>query len=174
MVDVSILQDDSNYPLVSESLKRQVDIVEDSGVKPEILNFFHGRRIALRRIPNDDGPGRFVPGRGIELNPEAFPPEEPILLHELLHAYHALVLPNGFENEDVLGFYRNAVNGRLYPPRKRGDKYVLSNVKEFFAVTASLYLWGRIDRQPYTRENLQNSQPHYYNWLAEQFGVQNK
>jgi hypothetical protein len=64
-----------------------------------------------------------------------------------LHAYHYRVLPNAFENADVLRFYDRAKENALYPE----DSYVLKNVREFFAVTASLYLWGNVDRPPHTR-----------------------
>ena len=44
-------------------------------------------------------------------------------------------------------------------------------VQEFFAVTASLYLWGNVDRPPNTREKLKAAQPVYYAWLGQLFGV---
>jgi hypothetical protein len=43
---------------------------------------------------------------------------------------------------------------------------------EFFAVTASLYLWGNVDRPPNTRAVLRARQPVYYRWLGDEFGVQ--
>jgi hypothetical protein len=85
-----------------------------------------------------------------------------------LHAYHYRVLPNAFENADVLRFYDRAKENALYPE----DSYVLKNVREFFAVTASLYLWGNVDRPPHTRANLHDKQPVYYKWLGDLFGVQ--
>ncbi len=54
------------------------------------------------------------------------------------------VLPDGFGNADVEQFYERARDSGFYPP----DAYVLKNVQEFFAVTASLYLWGNVDRPP--------------------------
>jgi hypothetical protein len=47
----------------------------------------------------------------------------------------------------------------------------LKNVQEFFAVTASLYLWGNVDRPPHDRKTLHDKQPVYYQWLGDQFGV---
>jgi hypothetical protein len=44
-------------------------------------------------------------------------------------------------------------------------------VQEFFAVTASLYLWGNVDCETHTREKLKAKQPIYYAWLGELFGV---
>ena len=59
------------------------------------------------------------------------PPEKPVLLHELLHAYHFRVLPGALQNPDLLRFYGIARQNELYPP----DAYVLKNVQEYFAVT---------------------------------------
>jgi hypothetical protein len=56
-------------------------------------------------------------------------PEKPVLLHELLHAYHFRVLPGAMQNPDVQRLYDNARQGELFPP----DAYVLKNVQEFFA-----------------------------------------
>jgi len=96
------------------------------------------------------------------------PPEQPVVLHELLHAYHFHMLPGGFHNPDVLRYYQNAIRGQRYKP----GAYVLKNPLEFFAVTASLYLWGHVDREPFTRENLREQQPIYYAWLGALFGVE--
>jgi len=93
--------------------------------------------------------------------------DNPILLHELLHALHYLYLPDRGRNPDVLRFYQNAQKGQVYP----ANEYVMSNVGEFFAVTASLYLWGKVARSPNNRETLRAKQPYYYAWLGELFGV---
>jgi len=49
---------------------------------------------------------------------------------------------------------------------------VLTNNREFFAVTASLYLWGYVARPPNNRETLRLKQPYYYDWLGKLFGVE--
>jgi hypothetical protein len=58
--------------------------------------------------------------------------------------------------------------GRLY----KSGAYVTKDVQEYFAVTASLYLWGHVDRPPFTRDNLKGRQPDYYAWLGQLFGVE--
>ena len=70
-------------------------------------------------------------------------------------------------NTEILTYYERAQNVGAY----QADAYVLKNVQEFFAVTASLYLWGNVDRPPRTRANLKAAQPVYYAWLGQQFGV---
>ena len=66
-------------------------------------------------------------------------PRHPVLLHEMLHAYHAKIVPQGFGNT-AIKFYYDAAKG-LYP----ADAYVMKNEKEFFAVTASVFLSGKAD-----------------------------
>jgi hypothetical protein len=171
IVDVSAVQDAPNFAAIEDSLKHQIDIVADCGAKPEILEFFRGRRITLKRTSGNE-PGVFVANQGIYIDATPQPPEQPVLLHELLHAYQFLMLPGGFKNPDIERFYDNAIQGERYPATNKGDRYVLKNPQEFFAVTASLYLWGNVDRQPHTRQNLKDSQPYYYTWLGNLFGVQ--
>jgi hypothetical protein len=144
------------------AVEHQLDLVADSGVKPEILAFFRAQRMVVRPGARD----RFSRDGGIEIDTR-LAPQQPIVLHELLHAYHAFVLPQGARNPEVLEFYNQARTGGLYP----AGSYVLRNPMEFFAVTASLYLSGHVDRPPGNRETLRAAQPRYYAWLAQLFGV---
>jgi hypothetical protein len=166
-VDVSTIAGTPNYNAVIASVAHQIDIVADCGAKPEIIRFFQSQVIILAP-PTAQGPGHFSAKQpGITISNVALAPQKPILLHELLHAYHFHVLPGAFRNADVLTYYNRARRGRRYQP----DAYVLKNVQEFFAVTASLYLWGSVDRPPSTRERLKTAQPAYYAWLGQLFGA---
>ena len=152
---------------VMASLKHQIDIVADCGAKPDILRFFQSQVIAVKPGAGNGG-GHFVGALPeVAMDDEVHPPEQPVLLHEMLHAYHFHVLPGGFHNPQILQFYDNAVRGHRY----LADAYVLKDPLEFFAVTGSLYLSGHVDREPYTRENLRLRQPYYYAWLGALFGV---
>jgi hypothetical protein len=165
-VEMSAVQNAWNLAAIDSSVKHQIDIVADCGAKPEILAFFRSRLITLDPKIFGDG-GRFNEnGVAISSSPES--PEKPILLHEFLHAYHAQVMPMGVQNPDILLYYNRARNYQLYP----ANEYLLTNQKEFFAVTASLYLWGHVSREPFTRDKLKAQQPIYYAWLGRQFGVQ--
>ncbi len=144
------------------ALQHQLDVVADSGVRPEILAFFRAQHIAVVPGARD----RFSRNGGIEVDTR-LPPQQPIVLHELLHAYQAFVMPQGARNPDILDFYNEARDHGLYP----AGSYVLVNPMEFFAVTGSLYLSGHVDRPPGTRENLRAKQPRYYAWLGQLFGV---
>ena len=158
-VDAAAIERDAN---ARSAVEHQLDIVADSGVRPEILAFFRAQHMLVRPGARD----HFSRDGGIEIDTR-LPAQQPIVLHELLHAYHAFVLPQGARNPEVLEFYNQARNGGLYP----AGSYVLRNPMEFFAVTASLYLSGHVDRPPGNRETLRAAQPRYYAWLAQLFGV---
>src|SRR5216683_832949 len=93
--------------------------------------------------------------------------EDPVMLHEFLHAYHGKLMPNGFENKGIKGFYAYAKAKDLLPK----ETYALKNDKEFFAVTASIFLAGKDSvHEPKTRANLKEKMPDYYKYLVEMFG----
>lgn len=167
-VNTSAAQDVPNFKAVVASLKHQIDIVTDSGASPAVSDFFKSQEIVVKPGQADGGGHFSANSKGVTVDAAVDAPEKPVLLHELLHAYHFRVLPGALQNPDLLRFYDNARQDGLYPP----DSYVLKNVQEFFAVTASLYLWGNVDRPPHTRENLRGKQPVYYKWLGQLFGVQ--
>jgi hypothetical protein len=177
IVEMSTVQDSTNFRAIENSIKHQIDIAADCGAKLEILNFFRTQEIEVKTSAGDGG-GHFSTGtKGITVAAVVQPQEKPIVLHELLHAYHFYVLPDGTKNADVLLYYNRAKDGHFYPPSEthngqRVPTYLLTNEREFFAVTASLYLWGNVDREPYNRERLKTLQPIYYEWLGRQFGVQ--
>jgi hypothetical protein len=159
-VDASAIENDAG---ARRALQHQLDVVADCGVSADILAFFRAQHIVVRPGARD----RFSRNGGIEVDTR-LPPQQPIVLHELLHAYHAFVLPQGARNPDVIGFYEEARSKGLYP----AGSYVLVNPMEFFAVTGSLYLSGHVDRPPGDRETLRARQPEYYAWLGKLFGVQ--
>jgi hypothetical protein len=167
-VDTSAAQGAPNLAAIETSLKHQLDIVADCGANPKILDFFQSQEIFLKPGQGDGGGHFSSNSKGVTLDVAVDPPQKPVVLHELLHAYHWRVLPGAFRNPDVLRFYQRAQEGEFYP----ADSYVLKNVQEFFAVTASLYLWGNVDRPPHTRATLREKQPVYYKWLGDLFGVQ--
>jgi hypothetical protein len=91
--------------------------------------------------------------------------QDPVLLHEFLHAYHAKLMPRGYENKGVKDFYGKAK--ALFPK----DAYVLKDHREFFAVTASIFLSGKdAVHEPFTRDKLKDAMPQYYNYLVGVFG----
>jgi hypothetical protein len=162
-VDATEIRSVPQYNAIMTSIVHQIDIAADCGAKPEILQFFRTQVVFVTHARphfNSSSPG-------VTLGAVVAEPQKPILLHELLHAYHFRVMPGANRNPELLTYYNRARNIGAY----QADAYVLKNVQEFFAVTASLYLWGNVDRPPHTRANLKAAQPVYYAWLGQLFGV---
>lgn len=147
------------------ALKAQIDLVNSLKIKDETLSFFRAQRLIID--PDLKQPGRVGP-RGLFLSPAPQPAENPVLLHELLHVWHFKAAPDGRENPDIIGFYKAAQAGGFYPK----GAYALTNPAEFFAMTASVVLWGRAARPPYKRETVKRDQPDLYDWIVGQFGLQ--
>lgn len=102
--------------------------------------------------------------RPIMLSAASKEKDRPVMLHELLHAYHNLVMPQGYKNTGILMHYSAAKTGQLYP----AGAYMLTNAREFFAVTASVFLHG--DDGPISRAMIKEKQPDYYHYLVWLFG----
>ena len=93
--------------------------------------------------------------------------EDPVILHELLHAYHNKLMGGGLENLGIKAMYAQAVSKNVMPK----EEYAMSNPQEFFAVTASVFLAGKgTISEPHTRAQLKEKLPKYYKYLVELFG----
>jgi hypothetical protein len=167
VIDLAPVMNAPDHAQIVMALERQIDITAGCGVKAEIMTFFRGQRIAA--VPSTGkGGGRYTAARGVEIDTVRLPPpDNPILLHELIHALHHAYMRGGHANPDIERFYQAALQSDLYPQAR----YMMSNNREFFAVSGSLYLWGMIARPPFRREVLRARQPAYCDWLADVFGV---
>jgi hypothetical protein len=103
---------------------------------------------------------------GIFFARRAVPAANPVLLHELIHRYQLERMPGGMANPDVHHFYDMAKRERQF----RADSYMMTNAFEFFAMAASVVLYGRAERPPYTRDNVRRRAPRLYAFIAAQFG----
>ncbi len=93
--------------------------------------------------------------------------KEPVLLHEFLHAYHARLMPNGYDKRGIKNFVGEAKAKDLFGK----EAYALKNQQEFFAVTASIFLAGKDStHEPHTRAKLKEKMPEYYKYLVGLFG----
>jgi hypothetical protein len=93
--------------------------------------------------------------------------EDPVILHEFLHAYHAKLMPQGFDNLGIRAFFADAQSKNVFGK----EEYALFNHQEFFAVTASIFLAGKESiHEPHTRAKLKEKLPKYYKYLVELFG----
>ena len=164
-IDIKTLVDNKvpDQEEIKRLYRRQIDIVADLPLRPEVLEYFQKVPI-LTEAMNTANPGR-CDGKRVFLEARMLAPDRVILLHELLHAYHHQVLAGGERNPTVIAAYQAALG--IYPFNRNED--FLANEREFFAVTASIYLYGNILRPPYSRETIQEAQPAYFNYLASLF-----
>ena len=99
--------------------------------------------------------------------------EQPcMVLHELAHAYHFLVL--GERHPEIAAAYRQAVASRSYESvdyigggKRRA--YALVDEKEYFAELSEAY-FCRNDYYPYTRADLQRHDPVGYELMQRVWG----
>jgi hypothetical protein len=151
------------------SLEHQMDIVEQAGVPAATLEFFKSVPIVIV-THLDKGFGRARRdelGRQIvELKAAKLPAERPILLHELLHAYHGVKLGR---TPMILASYRQAVRSGLY--QQYGQAHFLDAPNEYFAVIGSIFLYGKpIDQPPFDCKIAAKHQPQFIEFLTEEFG----
>jgi hypothetical protein len=153
---------------VMAAITTQFDVVE-SVVPAQVLEAMKQTPVVID--PELQGKrGVFVVRRGVGvvlLRPMVFPPNTPVLLHELLHAYHFNVL--GKDRPEIGQEYRRVKNAGLFAPRFEAAHF-MENEKEFFAVTASLYLFGDIQQPPFRCAVLATLDPGYLAFLGTQFG----
>ena len=94
--------------------------------------------------------------------------DDPILLHEFLHAFNGRLMSLGFDNLGIRAYYAEAKSKDVFGDKKA---YTLFNAQEFFAVTASIFLAGKESmHEPKTRATLKEKMPDYYKYLVGVFG----
>ena len=153
---------------MQSTLEHQLDIVEQSGVPAPTLEFFKSVPIVMvADLDTGFGHANMDAGRQVvELKAAKLPTDRPILLHELLHAYHGQKLG---PTPMIRDSYRQAVQSGIY---KRYPKaHFLEAPNEYFAVIGSIFLYGkRIDQPPFDCELTAKYQPQFIAFLTEQFG----
>jgi len=151
------------------SLQAQLDIVDAVGLPAQVVAELKTTPIVVD--PDLRGnPGIFAVrgGRGaVYVQPVVFAPNKPILLHELLHAYHFSVLH--LDSPEVRQAYQHARASDAFPARFQSSHF-LENGKEFFAVTGTLFLFGDIQQPPFSCSALNKLDADYLAFLARQFG----
>lgn len=148
-------------PALAASIRRQIELVQGLAIRDDIKVWFASIPVIVD--PDLNQPGRYAGGR-LTLRDRTSPPDNPVLLHELLHAYMDVRLPR---DGRLRRFYMQAQASGAWP----ADAYMLSNINEFFAMTGSVTLWGQAARPPFTRERLRATLPDCYDWLAGEFGL---
>jgi VHL beta domain len=92
-----------------------------------------------------------------------------LVLHELAHAYHDLVLGESYPA--ILAAYQRALASGLYDSVERNDgsrerAYALKDHREFFAELSEAH-FGQNDFFPFTREQLRAFDPESFKVIAE-------
>jgi hypothetical protein len=144
----------------------QIDMTVDLKITPELRAFFHSIPIMVTSDTalSGDGMGRYDNQTNTVILRSTIGGGNAILLHELLHAHHRR-LPEGTRNPDVLKLYAEAKAQERLPVR------ALTDHGEYFANGGTIYLFGRIGRNPgFTREDLKTTQPNAYQWFEKEFG----
>jgi len=150
------------------ALQRQLEIVESVGLPDKVIAFFRTIPIFIDPTLRDEA-GRYSRMDGewrVRVRPSEMSPIRPIILHELLHAYHHQVL--SLDNPEILHAFHDAHSSNLYPRYR--SAHFLDNEKEYFAVIGSIYLFGRIQQPPFTCELPATLQPEFIKFLEQQFG----
>jgi|HubBroStandDraft_5_1064220.scaffolds.fasta_scaffold11183_5 hypothetical protein len=154
---------------VLPSLGNQLAIVESVGLPARVLDFM--RTVPLVIDPALSGnPGIYTQDRSpgvVLIQPIVFPDNKPILLHELLHAYHLQTLP--LPTPEIRNAYEEAIRTNMYPASFRAAHF-LENPREYFAVIGTIFLFGRIQQPPYDCAIPAARQPQFLAFLAAQFG----
>jgi hypothetical protein len=98
-----------------------------------------------------------------------------MVLHELAHAYHDQMLPQGFDNAEVRAAYDAAVKAGRYVSVLRWSgamekHYALTNPQEYFAEATEAY-FGTNDYYPFVRPELKEHDPEGYRVVRRVWGV---
>ena len=205
--DLSENSDRKDSTAIADAFRRQLDVVENAGFSPKVLQFLRSvpviasemtcldegagiacygpvspdrnQRVSSAFTTWDEGKLRWSNPNFVDLAADAGPgvimvrpvmlkhAEDPVLLHEFLHAYHAKLMPQGFDNPGIRAYHADAMSKQVFGK----EEYAMKNHKEFFAVTASIFLAGKESmHEPKTREQLKQKLPKYYKYLVELFG----
>lgn len=149
-------------PALESGLREQIDLVRSLPIRPEIAEFL--RRTPVRIDPTLHESGHYDQ-TGLRFSAMVVPVDNPVLLHELLHAW--LSQSSNDERRKIRRAFDEARASGHYPV----NAYMLSTPAEFFAMTTSVVLWGRAARAPFTRDRVRIEMPSYFRWLVETFGL---
>jgi hypothetical protein len=169
-IDCSKIRDIENLEAVRQATKEQIDIVCAVGLPKEILEFFQTMPIHL--VPSSaipSGSPGFYNAAASNVNVSvsmASAGHKPILLHEYLHSYHHQRLEGGFRNQDILKYYNRGKSTGAYGTRS----HMMDNGSEFFACSATTFLFGVTAQEPFKRDKVRDNQPEFFEHLKKIFG----
>lgn len=148
---------------VTKAVQQQIDGIETLGIAQDIVSFM--RTVPLHAESSNDGaPAHYDAARGIDFRVDALEAKKPVLLHELLRAFHEQKL-KAEDNKVIANAYKEARDSGAWP----ASAPMLKSPQDFFAATATVYLFGDIDSAPFSRGRLHEAQPEYWKWLGGVF-----
>jgi len=170
-IDESAVRDQPDLTAILSATREQIDLVHAVGAPAEVLTFFASVKFDL--VPADTfkspTPGRYTgrTARSVQVSAAILSTgHKPVLLHELLHAYHDQRIEHGFDNPAILELYGKARS----IPAFAAKSHMMSNEKEYFACAATAYLFGVTAQEPFSRGKIRENQPELYGYLQKLFG----
>jgi hypothetical protein len=143
-------------------VQKQIDAIETRGFAQDILEFM--RTVPLHAVASG-APAHYIDkAKGIDFRVDALDPKKPVLLPELLRAFHEQKLKSSEDGMIARAFQEARASGS-WP----ADTAMMKSPQEFFAATATVYLFGAIDTPPFTPGRVRETQPAYWQWLGEVF-----
>jgi hypothetical protein len=132
---------------------------------------FHPHAGWLRAHGRDPAMARSIEFTNIRIFKQEMSRMPNFALHELAHAYHARVLPMGFDHPPIKTAFEKARARGKYErvERRHGEgrattferAYALSNPMEYFAETTEAF-FSRNDFFPFTRDDLRGHDPEMF------------
>lgn len=155
--------------VLAPSLRRQLQIITSVNLPASMLAFFRTVPIVIESSYSSGSRALFRErGRsGVgEVHAGLLPldGDKPVLLHEMMHAYDAKYWQH--KNPEVNSAYQAALTQNLYAPKS----HFMLNQGEFFAISATVYLYGDIAQVPYNCSTLILRQSNYVEFLEGLFG----
>ena len=169
-IDDSLVQNMANLEAVRTAIKEQIDIVCVVGVSTQTLAFF--QTVPLKIVPMGTiargSPGLYAQkDKSVKIvSGITGVGHKPVLLHEYLHAYHDQRMEGRFRNPVVLDYYQHARTLNAFA----ANSHMMDNAQEFFACSATTYLFGVTAQEPFQRDKIKDKQPDVFEYLKKLFG----
>lgn len=161
-IDLSHVKDEPRNTVVA-AITHQLDLVENVAMAQDIRTFM--RSVPITAWPGRDyGTAHYDASRGgIDVRYLALDPKQPMILRELMLAFYGAHMKTA--RTDIQRYFEQAKASGTWSP----DADIVRDMEEFFASTATVYVYGNMDRAPFTQGKLQASQPEYWTWLGTVF-----
>jgi hypothetical protein len=169
-IDESRVRNAPNLEEIRAATREQIDIVCAVGLPADMLQFL--QTVPFVFLPAETvraaSPGLYrAQDRSVSVTSRILAiGRRPVLLHELMHAYHDQRLPQGFKNPAILRHFEHAKAIGGYA----ASSHMMRNSNEFFACAATTYLFGVTAQEPFKRDAIKERQPELFAHLQTLFG----